>query len=192
VAKQLSQPRARRAPQKLRNKNSVTRWQSATFLMEWGRDRCQCDALQGQKCPNIQAPRKPGRSCWPALQTVSGAAVVHDYVGWVLTADINDEFNPLNTNLVVAADAAIILEAGRLALHLKDGRIMTKSVLTGIAVCAALAAFSGNANAYTTSTHTSRTLRSLSSLTPRGGRLHDCVHVAFPQCSPHGPDQPNH
>jgi hypothetical protein len=109
-----------------------------------------------------------------------------------LASDINDEFNPLNTNLVVPADGAIILDAARLAFHLKDGRIMTKSVLTGIAVCAALAVFSGNANAYKTRTHATRTVRSLSSLTARGGPLHDCVHVAFPQCSPHGPDQPNH
>jgi hypothetical protein len=69
---------------------------------------------------------------------------------------------------------------------------MTKSVLTGIAVCAALAVFSGNAIAHTTPIHTTRTAWSLASLTVRGGPLHDCVHVAFPQCSPHGPGQPNH
>jgi hypothetical protein len=66
---------------------------------------------------------------------------------------------------------------------------MTKSLLTGIAVCATLAVFAGNANAYR-ATYT-RTAQSASSLTAKGGPIHDCVHVAFPQCSPHGGNGPN-
>ena len=67
---------------------------------------------------------------------------------------------------------------------------MTKSLLTGIAVCAALAVFAGNANAHKAPIHTTRTAQSTSSLTAKGGPLHDCVHVTFPQCS-RGPDEPN-
>jgi hypothetical protein len=67
---------------------------------------------------------------------------------------------------------------------------MTKSLLTGIAVFATLAVFAGNANAYRT-IYTSRTAQSASSWTAKGGPLHDCVHVAFPQCSPHGGYGPN-
>jgi hypothetical protein len=65
---------------------------------------------------------------------------------------------------------------------------MTKSLLTGIAVCAALAVFAGNANAYRAPVHTTRTAQS--PLTAKGGPLHDCVHVTFPQCA-RGPDEPN-
>jgi len=68
---------------------------------------------------------------------------------------------------------------------------MTKSLLTGIAVCAALAVFAGNANAHKAHTYATRTVSTWSSLMAKGGPLHDCVHVTFPQCSPHGPDQPN-
>jgi hypothetical protein len=50
---------------------------------------------------------------------------------------------------------------------------MTKSLLTGLAVCAALMAFAANANAY----HASG-----SSWAAKGGPLYDCVHVTFPQC----------
>jgi hypothetical protein len=67
---------------------------------------------------------------------------------------------------------------------------MTKSLLTGIAVCAALAVFAGNAFAYKAPTYTTRTSLDMRSLMAKGGPLHDCVHVTFPQCSPHGPDQP--
>jgi hypothetical protein len=63
---------------------------------------------------------------------------------------------------------------------------MTKSLLTGIAVCAALAVFAGNAYAYRAPIHTTRTAQSTSSLTAKGGPLHDCVHVTFPQCSREG------
>jgi len=72
---------------------------------------------------------------------------------------------------------------------------MTKTLLTGMAVCLPLALFAGNANAYTMHakhTNTTRTTSTWSSLMAKGGPLHDCVHVTFPQCSPHGPDQPNH
>jgi hypothetical protein len=54
---------------------------------------------------------------------------------------------------------------------------MVKSLLTGMAVCAALAMFAANADAYTT-----RTALNMSALTAKGGPVHDCVHVAFPQC----------
>ncbi len=64
---------------------------------------------------------------------------------------------------------------------------MTKSLLTGIAICAALAALGGNAYAYKAPVHTTQ---SLSSLTAKGGPLHDCVHVTFPQCS-RGYGEPN-
>jgi hypothetical protein len=67
---------------------------------------------------------------------------------------------------------------------------MTKSLLTAMAVCAALVAFAGNASAYKTPIHTTRSTESASSLTAKGGPLHDCVHVTFPQCS-RGPDEPN-
>jgi hypothetical protein len=67
---------------------------------------------------------------------------------------------------------------------------MTKSLLTGIAVCVALAVFAGNANAYRAPIHTTRTAQSMSSLAAKGGPLHDCVHVAFPQCSK-GYGEPN-
>jgi hypothetical protein len=66
---------------------------------------------------------------------------------------------------------------------------MTKSLLTGMAICAALAIFAGNAYAYK-AIHTTRTVRSMSSLTAKGGPLHDCVHVTFPQCTK-GYGEPN-
>ncbi len=67
---------------------------------------------------------------------------------------------------------------------------MTKSLLTGMAICGALATFAGNAYAYKAPIHTVRTVQSMSSLTAKGGPLHDCVHIAFPQCSK-GYDEPN-
>ena len=67
---------------------------------------------------------------------------------------------------------------------------MTKSLLTGMAICAALATFAGNAYAYKAPIHTTRTAQSMSLLTAKGGPLHDCVHIAFPQCSK-GYDEPN-
>ena len=48
---------------------------------------------------------------------------------------------------------------------------MTKSLLTGLAVCAALVVFAADANAY-----------HASSWTAKGGVLYDCVHITFPQC----------
>jgi hypothetical protein len=61
---------------------------------------------------------------------------------------------------------------------------MTKSLLTGMAVCVALAAFAGNANAYR---HKAPVYKpgpapAMSRLMAKGGPLHDCVHVTFPQC----------
>jgi hypothetical protein len=110
----------------------------------------------------------------------------------------NSEFNLLNANLVVRAGCQFILDVWLrgyierwsttlVALHTtKEGKIMTKSLLTGMAVCAALAVFAGNAYAYRGSIQTTRT----QSLTEKGGPLHDCVHVAFPQCSK-GYGEPN-
>jgi hypothetical protein len=66
---------------------------------------------------------------------------------------------------------------------------MTKSVLTGIAVCATLALFAGNASAYR-AINTTSSAQTESALTAKGGPLHDCVHVAFPQCS-RGDNGPN-
>jgi hypothetical protein len=68
---------------------------------------------------------------------------------------------------------------------------MTKSLLTGMAVFTALALFVGNADAYKASTHRIRATSSLSSLTAKGGPLHDCVHVTFPQCDGHEYGGPN-
>ena len=98
---------------------------------------------------------------------------------------------------------------------------MTKSLLTGIAVCAALAILAGNANARRAHVHKIHRATIPSTVSnppivryyplpppvqyyppppPAGawswgmgtvGPLHDCVHIAFPQCSPHGADGPN-
>jgi hypothetical protein len=73
---------------------------------------------------------------------------------------------------------------------------MTKSLLAGMAVCAALAVFSGNASAYVERTpgHTEKVAParspSLASLRAKGGPLHDCVHITFPQCD-RGYGEPN-
>jgi hypothetical protein len=74
---------------------------------------------------------------------------------------------------------------------------MAKSVLTRMAVCAALMAFAGNASAHIhksrhhMTVHMTKTAPTLALLTSKGGPLHDCVHVPFPQCDTHGSDQPN-
>jgi hypothetical protein len=81
---------------------------------------------------------------------------------------------------------------------------MTKSLLTGMAVCAALAVFAGNANAHVRKTpthayayvnrspiHVANPTPTIASLRAKGGPLHDCVHVTFPQCGSRGPGQPN-
>jgi hypothetical protein len=78
----------------------------------------------------------------------------------------------------------------------EEGTIMTKSLLTGMAVCAALALFAGNAYAYVRKAHghayayVNRSpmhvaQRTWESLRAKGGPLHDCVHVKFPQCNGH-------
>ena len=72
---------------------------------------------------------------------------------------------------------------------------MTKSLLMGTAVCAALAIFAGNANAHVRKAHVHKVpvyaeqvrpmmpiTATMSSLMAKGGPLHDCVHVQFPQC----------
>jgi hypothetical protein len=76
---------------------------------------------------------------------------------------------------------------------------MAKSAATGIAVCAALVACAGNANAHVHKSHMQMTSHvqmtmtapGLSSLTAKGGPLHDCVHVTFPQCGDRGFHGPN-
>jgi hypothetical protein len=74
---------------------------------------------------------------------------------------------------------------------------MTKSLLTGMAIFAALAVFAGNADAYVKRApiHVKKTAPAVSSLSlaalrAKGGPLHDCVHVLFPQCS-RGYGEPN-
>jgi hypothetical protein len=73
---------------------------------------------------------------------------------------------------------------------------MTKSLLTGIAVCAALA-FAGSAYAFTNHTAHKHPIRIAEKEYGRQGYptqfripahplVFDCVHVMFPQCSPHG------
>jgi hypothetical protein len=79
-------------------------------------------------------------------------------------ADINDEFNSLNANLVVLAGCHSISTKAAAWLHHRgasplrrctpmEGTIMTKSLLTGIALCTTLALFAGNANAYKVHAH---------------------------------------
>ena len=79
---------------------------------------------------------------------------------------------------------------------------MTKSLLAGMAVLAVLAVSAGDANAYVkrASIYTKRVApalaslslssRSMAALRAKGGPLHDCVHVLFPQCS-RGYGEPN-
>jgi len=72
-------------------------------------------------------------------------------------ADINDEFNSLNANLVVHAGCRSISkrQLPRLPHRApplrrctpREGTIMMKSLLTGIAICTTLAIFAGNADA---------------------------------------------
>jgi hypothetical protein len=79
--------------------------------------------------------------------------------------------------------------------------------LTGMAVCTALAAFAENADAHVNKTrvHPTNMARGMaplpvggsgwtasrvSALRAKGGPLHDCVHVPFPQCS-RGYGEPN-
>jgi hypothetical protein len=68
---------------------------------------------------------------------------------------------------------------------------MMKSLLTGMAVCTALAVFVGNANAYRGPVHMTKSASTFSSLTAKGGPLHDCVHITFPQCDGHDYGGPN-
>jgi hypothetical protein len=69
---------------------------------------------------------------------------------------------------------------------------MAKSVLTGMAI-AALVAFAGNASAHRHKwrVHMTKIAPTLALLTSKGGPLHDCVHVTFPQCGDHGFNGPN-
>jgi hypothetical protein len=73
---------------------------------------------------------------------------------------------------------------------------MTKSIVPGLAVCVALAVGAGNADAHVHKSHMYKphvhmTAQTLSSLMARGGPLHDCVHVTFPQCGDRGSNGPN-
>jgi hypothetical protein len=84
-----------------------------------------------------------------------------------------------------------------------EGAIMKKSLVTGIAACAALAVFAGNASAYGRKPIYRPRAQAVSSaevyrlqaptraaLTAKGGLLHDCVHITFPQCG-RGYGEPN-
>jgi hypothetical protein len=75
----------------------------------------------------------------------------------------------------------------------KEGAIMTKSLLTGMAALAALAVLAGSANAHVKKSriHAAMTASPQSWLTVKGGPLHDCVHVTFPQCNSHEFGGPN-
>jgi hypothetical protein len=75
---------------------------------------------------------------------------------------------------------------------------MTKSLLTGMAVFAAVAVFAGNGDAYAhrkpvyAKVYAKKLgpVSNMSLLRAKGGPLHDCVHVLFPQCS-RGYGEPN-
>jgi hypothetical protein len=77
--------------------------------------------------------------------------------------DANSEFNLLSANLVVQAGCQFILdvrprgctnvEYRPCGVAPREGTIMTKSLLTGMVVCAALAVFAGNADAYKAHAH---------------------------------------
>jgi hypothetical protein len=58
---------------------------------------------------------------------------------------------------------------------------MTKSLLTGIAVCGALAIFAANTDVYAakSSVRTIKPAQEQTAPLP----VQDCLHVAFPQCS---------
>jgi hypothetical protein len=81
---------------------------------------------------------------------------------------------------------------------------MTKSSIAGMVGCVALAVFAGNASAYVrkpiyrphaqalSSPELYRPQeRTLAALSAKGGPLHDCVHVTFPQCDGHEFGGPN-
>jgi hypothetical protein len=70
---------------------------------------------------------------------------------------------------------------------------MANSVVAGIIVCGALAICTGRANAHVREApvHMTRTASTLSSLKIKGGPLHDCVHITFPQCGDRGFNGPN-
>jgi hypothetical protein len=62
----------------------------------------------------------------------------------------------------------------------KEDKIMMKSLLTGMAVCAALAVFAGSANA--ANNPSARTINPDQREQISPAQVQDCVHVAFPQC----------
>jgi hypothetical protein len=89
-------------------------------------------------------------------------------------------------------------EHAHAALHHEGGTIMAKSILTGTAVSVALAVGAGNADAqghkshvYKPHMHMTMTAPTLSSLRAKGGFLHDCVRITFPQCGAGGFHGPN-
>jgi hypothetical protein len=59
-----------------------------------------------------------------------------------------------------------------------EGTIMTKSLLTGIAICTTLAVFAGNANAYKTHAHKTHktTTTSTTGTLPTGTRVNTGPH----------------
>jgi hypothetical protein len=73
---------------------------------------------------------------------------------------------------------------------------MTKSIVTGMTVWVALVVGAGNADAHAHKAHMYKShvymsAQILPSLTAKGGPLHDCVHVTFPQCGDRGFHGPN-
>jgi hypothetical protein len=57
---------------------------------------------------------------------------------------------------------------------------MKKSLLTGIAVCAALAVFAGNS--YAASRSSVPTAKPQEQAAPLPAQVQDCIHATFPQC----------
>jgi hypothetical protein len=147
-------------------------------------------------------------STWIALRgTYIGA--LHRIVAHAAASHANSEFNLLKANLVVRTGCQFNFgDAARMLHQRAKWRHAMKTLITalaGMAVCAALAVFAGNADAHVSKKRihapkmalglSSLPARDgiaprLSSLTAKGGPLHDCVHVTFPQCS-RGYDEPN-
>jgi hypothetical protein len=163
-----------------------------------GRNRCRRGWLFATQMPAPCARPLNGGG------RVARAAAVH----------ANSDFNLLNANLVVATGARFIVirvderlgrkaeAAGPWAINRRHAMKTLTTALTGMAVCTALAMFAGNADAHVNKTaiHTTNMARGFASSLPergriaslraKGGPLHDCVHVLFPQCS-RGYGEPN-
>ena len=69
-------------------------------------------------------------------------------------------------------------------IGIKEDLIMMKSLLTGMAVCAALAVFAGSGNA--ANNPSTRTINPDQREQISPVQVQDCVHVTFPQCGNSG------